>query len=109
VGTVRFEEGLQVSLISMIKQAVSEATPELTQSLRKSAYDQGWDADAGRSLQVNFSENSFDIKMSQAAEDLEYGNMDRPPSAAVRRWSNDTNNIGQALITAVERRIASML
>lgn len=98
-----------MSLVSLIKNAVKESTPELTQSLRKSAHEQGWPADCGRSLFVTCDGESFDIEMSQEAEDREYGYGKEPPSAAVRRWSNDTRTIDAAILKAVERRLEGAL
>jgi hypothetical protein len=98
-----------VNIVETVKQAIKEATPELTQSLRKTAYEQGWPSDCGRSLFVTCDGEKFDVQMSSQAEDKEFGTGHEPPSAAVRRWSNDTGTIGDILIRAVERRIASVL
>lgn len=98
-----------MSLVSLIKNAVQESAPELTKSLRKSAYDQGWPADCGRSLLVTCDGTSFDIQMSEAAEDREFGFGKEPPSPAVRRWSNDTSSLDAAILGAVERRLDGVL
>lgn len=98
-----------MNLVNLVKNAVRESAPELTKSLRKSAYDQGWPADCGRSLTVSCDGESFEVEMSQAAEDQEFGFGKEPPSPAVRRWSNDTSALDAAILRAVERRLDGVL
>jgi hypothetical protein len=98
-----------VSILDAVHQGLREASTTLTQSLRQSAYEQGWSADAGRSLNVNYDGKSYRIEMSQEAENTEYGDMNDPPSPAVRKWSNNTADIEAAIIEAVDRRLEGLL
>jgi hypothetical protein len=98
-----------MSLASLVKQAVRESIPELTQSLRKSAYEQGWDATAGRGLSVVPDGDGFRLEVSEEAEEAEYGGLGRPPAPAIRRWANDTAQINSAILSAVERKLRGVL
>ena len=95
-------------LIQLVKSAVAEATPELTQSLRQSAFEQGWNAKCGRSLSVTCDGEYFSVEMSDEAEDLEYGVMS-PPSPAVRLWSNDESSASESVVRSIERRLEGVL
>lgn len=96
-----------MSLVEQVKDAVRQSSAELTSSLRRSAYYQGWDSQCGRSLKVNCDGESFSIDMSQKAEDAEFG-WGAPPSPAVRRWSGDQASIEETLIQSVSKKLGAL-
>jgi hypothetical protein len=97
-----------VSLVDKIKDAVKESAADLTESLRKSAYEHGWDAGCGRSLFVTCDGESFSVQMSEKAENLEFG-WGSQPSPAVRTWANSRETIDGAVLRALQRNLQGVL
>jgi hypothetical protein len=100
--------GQEVSLVDKIKDAVKESAADLTASLRKSAYGQGWDAECGRSLFVTCDGDTFSVQMSEKAEDTEFG-WGKPPAPAIRTWANRQRDIEAAVLRAVQRNLQGVL
>jgi hypothetical protein len=107
MGTVR-TAGQEVSLVNKIQAAVKESAAELTASLRRSAYEQGWDSECGRSLVVTCDGENFSVHMSDKAENLEFG-WGGQPSPAVRTWANNRETIDGAVLRALQRNLQGVL
>jgi len=81
------------------RRAVSAAARELTHGLRKSALDHGWPNDAIRGIGVVHDGRSFRLHTAKSVESTvwaqEYGTETSRPTAAIRKFLNDSNKINE--------------
>lgn len=95
---------------SAIDSAARSASSQATREVRANALSSGWDADVARSLRVSYSGNTWTVESTdERAEDLEYGNGESLPTAAVRQFVNRPENLEKALLKAVETRLKGVL
>lgn len=88
------------------EQSVAEATrisnASLTSELRKQAVRKGWPAAVAMTLAVDVTKNQK-VRMSKAAEDLEYGTPSRAPLPVVREFSEQV--LGGAFINNIRNSL----
>lgn len=81
-----------MSLVSRISDTVKDATEEaaslMTRALRQEAVSSGWPKEAAMSLVVEEKDGSLSWYGNTQAYDMEYGTLDQPPNAVVRRFLN---------------------
>lgn len=92
-----------------IQKSAEAASASATAALRRSAYLSGWPGRSAASLKVAFANNAWQVSGSSAAADLEYGNPDSAPNAAVRRFSNDDAILQQSFLTHLAQNLKGVL
>lgn len=95
--------------LRLFQDAVKQAESDLTRSVRKSAYDHGWNSECGRGLSVSCEGSSITVSMTEKAEDKEYGWYEAQPSPAVRHWQNDNAGAGSVLASSIDRALGAVL
>lgn len=96
-------------LIEAVRESASAASAKATAALRRSAYESGWDGRAASSLTVDFDGQRWAVTGSDKAADAEYGNPDRVPNAAVRRFSNHSTVVESAMLDDLAQRLRGVL
>lgn len=92
-----------------IQRSAESASARGTAALRRSAYQSGWPGRSAASLQIKFSDNAWTVSGSSDAADLEYGNPDNAPNAAVRRFSNDDRALQRAFLSHLSQDLKGVL
>lgn len=95
---------------ALVTSGIKDSAGTLTDSLRESARDTGWPSEATRRLGVRAINNELKIAaLSPMIGSKEYGDLDNPPSPAIRRWAADESNIEAAIIQTVSKKMESIL
>ena len=91
------------------KQAAYDMAEFITRDLRASATQHGWDKDAVDNTRVSYSGNSYALDVSPEVErkvmTLEYGTEVSPPTAVVRKYSNNTSKAERLFIRSMEKQL----
>jgi hypothetical protein len=81
----------------------------MTFEVRKKAKDNGWEEDVANSIKVSFQSDKYKLSISnnftEKALDLEYGTTKSRPTAAIRKFANNTSKIELAIIQGLEREL----
>ena len=96
-------------IIEAVRESASAATTKATASLRRSAYESGWDGRAASSLEVYFDGNRWAVSGSEDAASEEYGGPGRTPNAAVRRFGNHSKVVESAMLADLSQRLRGVL
>lgn len=79
---------------SALDKASNDAAHFMTAHLRAETHASGWPTNVTRSMRVVHNKGSFEVHASDshknAIHNLEYGTPDERPTAAMRRYSNRT-------------------
>lgn len=90
-----------------IHQASNETAHLMTAHLRSEAHASGWPSEVSRRIKVTHNNGSFDVHAHESVEahvhDLEYGTPDHRPTAAIRRYSNRTNEAEHFLVGRISK------
>lgn len=93
-----------------IQNAARSACSLATQEVRENARAAGWPVDVARSLRVSYTGNSWSVQSDDdRAQDLEYGDGETLPSAAVRQFANRPETLEKAFLSMVENRLKEVL
>jgi hypothetical protein len=78
----------------------------MTSLLRQSALDHGWDSDVVSGLSVDHSDDKFSVKVHSSVADRafvhEYGSEQKRPTAAIRKFLNDSSFAEKAFIKRLD-------
>jgi hypothetical protein len=94
----------------VVLKAVKDSEGRLTRSLRKFVREAGWPIEGAQGIRVN-SEGAeiFVESNSETALNLEYGDGENRPSAAVRQFANRTEEAEAVLIRQAMERLGNRL
>ena len=88
------------------QQAMSGAAQTMTERLRSSALSHGWPNDVVSHMDVRQADKGFQVHVhpdyAKRAHVLEYGSESSRPTAAIRKFSNDTKAVHGAVIANIE-------
>lgn len=95
---------------SAIDNAARAACSLATAEVRNNAVAAGWPSEVARSLRVSYSGQAWSVQSSDdRADDLEYGDGENVPAAAVRQFSNRPETLEKALLEGVQNRLKGIL
>ena len=85
----------------------------MTFDVRKKAKDNGWEEDVANSVKISFQNDKYQLSISnnftEKALDLEYGTTKSRPTAAIRKFANDTSKIEGSIIKGLEQELGVTL
>lgn len=95
-----------------LNRASSDASHFLTAHLRSEAHASGWPSDVTRRMSVSHNNGSFDVNVHEKhlnrALDLEYGTPDTQPTAAIRRFSNRTQEAEHFIVGRMSKMLGDL-
>ena len=90
------------ALRKSLDKASTDSARIMTSLLRQSALDHGWDSDVVSGLSVDHTDNKFSVKIHNSVADRafvhEYGNEYKRPTAAIRKFLNDSSFVEKTFI-----------
>jgi hypothetical protein len=106
-----------VRQISKLKPAFVKAARQtaqfMTLELRNEARASGWTPDVVDSIKVSYSNNRLGInipaKYKTLADDFEFGNSNRQPTGAIRRFANRPEEAEKFLLKSVKTSLRGVL
>jgi hypothetical protein len=98
-------------MISRVKQALQKSTGDtaisLTNKLRQSALEHGWDKTVVSNMHVLHDNGSFNVHVHPEYKDKafvhEYGNESTRPTAVIRKFSNQKGVIHAELLNHIAK------
>jgi len=96
-------------LADSARKIANQTSLLMTSDLRQSAMDNGWGAEVASNTHVMYDGKSYliDVRsdLESQAMDLEYGTPSTRPTAAIRKYSNNTQDAENAFVTALEKEL----
>lgn len=90
------------TLFKAVDKAAADSAVIMTHQLRQHALQHGWEPDVTSGLYVKHHEGKFSINIHPSVADRafvhEYGNETKRPTAALRKYINDTSFADKALL-----------
>ena len=100
-------------LADAARKIANQTSLLMTSDLRQSAMDNGWSTEVASNTHIMYDGKSYlvDVRsdLESQAMDLEYGTPDTRPTAAVRKYSNNTQDAENAFITGLEKELGVAL
>jgi hypothetical protein len=100
-------------LSNYARKAAKNAANLMTFEVRKKAKDNGWEEDVVNSIKVSFQNDKYQLSISnnftEKAMDLEYGTTRSRPTAAIRKFANNTSKAEAAIIKGLEQELGVTL
>lgn len=94
-------------LADAARKAAHKTSLLMTSDIRQAAMDNGWSSEIASNTHVMYDGTSYHVDvrddLSSQAMDLEYGTPDRRPTAVLRKYANNTEQIEQAFIATLEK------
>ena len=96
-----------MSLKEVVLKASKDAAQAATHSFRAHALAHGWDKDVVAHTHVAYEDGKFGVKIHSDYEDRahvhEYGDENTPPTAAIRKFFNRSENTQEPFMAAVNK------
>ena len=96
-----------------LEHASHETSRVMTNHLRAEAHASGWPSHVVRNMKVRYGSEGFETHVHDAhhaaAQDLEYGTPSTQPTAAVRRFSNRTQDAEKFLLGRLSTHLGDIL
>jgi hypothetical protein len=100
-------------LSNYARKAAKNAANLMTFEVRKKATDNGWENDVANAIKVSFQNDKYQLSISnnftEKAMDLEYGTTRSRPTAAIRKFANDTSKVEGDIIKGLEQELGVTL
>ena len=100
------------NFISAIHNSSHEAARVMSAQVRSEARASGWPEHVVRNTHVKYDSGKFTAHVhpthSAEAADLEYGNTNQRPTAAIRRASNRTKEVEKFLVGRISHRVGKL-
>lgn len=97
----------------IIRDALSEAVPELNDTWADKAKNFGWDTQLASLVKVKPSEGGLAITYPEDSltqiEDTEYGFKEQPPKAALREFNGPSGDVAKRIEKAVYQALTQLL
>jgi hypothetical protein len=97
------------SLVSSARKAAKNAANLMTFDVQKAAIQNGWSEDVAYATQVVFKNDKYQVsvsnKLDSKALDLEYGTPRSRPTAAIRKFANNTTAAQNSIVKALENEL----
>lgn len=94
-------------------QAALDVAEFITQDLQASANQHGWDSEAVKKTRVVYTGKAYDLSVAPEVEhrvmNFEYGTEVTPPTAVVRKYSNNTKKAERFFIQSMEKQLGVKL
>jgi hypothetical protein len=85
----------------------------MTFDVRKKAKDNGWEEDVANAVKISFQNDRYQLSISnnftEKAMDLEYGTTKSRPTAAIRKYANNTLKVEGDIIKGLEQELGVAL
>ena len=95
-------------LLEASHKAKQDTAAYMTAQLRRQALHNGWDADVVSTLHVTHADGKFAAQVHPDHADRafvhEYGNETVRPTATIRKFMNDPENVNSAFMVTLNRR-----
>ena len=96
-------------LVSSARKAAKNAANLMTFDLQKNAINNGWSEDVAYATKVVFKNDKYQVsvsnKLNSQALDLEYGTTRSRPTAAIRKFANNTDDAQDSIVRALEKEL----
>jgi hypothetical protein len=96
-------------LVPSARKAAKNAANLMTFDVRKNAIQNGWSEDVAYATEVVFKKDRYEVsvsaKLNNEALDLEYGTSRSRPTAAVRKFANNTTSSQNSIVKALEKEL----
>jgi len=96
-------------LVPTARKAAANASQLMTFDVREKASKNGWPDKVVNNTNVSFKNDKFNVSVSKKFEsealDLEYGTPRSRPTAAVRKFANNTSQIEKAIVKGMEKEL----
>lgn len=84
-------------LTKALHSAASDAALHMTEDVRSSALEHGWDADVVRNMHVKYNDGNFSLQIHPDYRDRafvhEYGNEHLRPTAVLRKYEHELGDV----------------
>jgi hypothetical protein len=96
-----------------IEKASHDTAAYVTADLRHSARESGWDEEVVSNLRVHHGEDGYNVMVPDDLKDRafvhEFGDEKTPPSAAIRKYSNNHSVAAQVMLKNIEKHLGGRL
>jgi hypothetical protein len=96
-------------LVPSARKAAKNAANLMTFDLQKNAIQNGWSEDVANATEVVFKNDKYQVsvssKLNSKAFDLEYGTTRSRPTAAIRKFANNTTAAQNSIVKALEKEL----
>jgi hypothetical protein len=96
-------------LADAARKAAHKTSLLMTSDIRQSAVESGWSNELASNTHVMYDGTSYHVEvrddLSSQAMDLEYGTPSTRPTAVVRKYANNTQQIEQAFVATLEKEL----
>jgi hypothetical protein len=97
---------------SALEKASHETSRVMTHQLKLEAHASGWPSHVVRNMSVKYGEEGFQAHVHDShegtAHELEYGTTSTQPTAAVRRFSNRTQEAEKFLVGRLNKHVGNL-
>ena len=100
-------------ILDAAKKAAGDTAHFIQRDIRRSALEHGWDPEVVKNTHVKWENNKFEVHVAPEHADKafvhEYGSEDAPPTAVLRKYSNQPQAAGNAFLKSMYRHLGGKL